>query len=144
MRHVLWWIVPGVLLAGAVYELVLQARGGAEPDTLAFVAILVMVVGTALAAFSIRFEHPVRAVAFYAPSAAAFALARFYAYDSYYSPTLRRYADGGTVQPAWMYLLVAAAVVAGVLTWLRPRTGAVATGVVLVALAVTTALMGNH
>ena len=111
MARVLWWIVPAFLLGAGLYELVLVVRGDTEPDTLAFVAILVMLLGTGLAALSIPFDRPVRAIAFYAPSAAFFALARFYTYDSYYSPTLRRYADDGAVQPAWMFLLVAAALV---------------------------------
>src|SRR3954466_15423191 len=144
MARVLWWIVPAFLLGAGVYELVLVVRGDTEPDTLAFVAILVMVVGAGLAAVSTPFARPVRAIAFYAPSAAFFALARFYTYDSYFLPTLRRYADDGAAQPAWMLLLAAAALVAGVLVWRLPRTGAVATAVVLAFLAGTTAVMGSH
>ena len=144
MARVLWWIVPAFLLGAGLYELVLAVRGDTEPDTLAFVAILVMLLGTVLAALSIPFDRPVRAIAFYAPSAAFFAFARFYTYDSYYSPTLRRHADDGAVQPAWMFLLVAAALVAGVLVWRLPRTGAGATAVVLAFLAGTTAVMGSH
>src|SRR4051794_7466245 len=109
MRQVLWWIVPAFLLGAGSYELVLAVREHTEPDTFAFVAILMMVLGAGLAVVSIPFSRPVRAIAFYAPSAAVFALARFYTYDSYYSPTLRRYGDGGGIQPAWMFFLVAAA-----------------------------------
>jgi uncharacterized membrane protein YbaN (DUF454 family) len=144
MARVLWWIVPAFLLAAGLYELVLLVRGDTDPRTFAFVANVVMLLGAGLAALSIPFDRPVRAIVFYAPSAAAFALARFYSYDSYYSPTLRRYADGGAVETAWVFLVVAAAVGAGVLTWRLPRTGAVVTGVVLVVLAGTTALMGSH
>jgi hypothetical protein len=43
-----------------------------------------------------------------------------------------------------MFLLAAAAVVAGVLVWRLPRTGAVGTAVVLALLAGTTAVMGTH
>ena len=144
MARVLWWIVPAVLIGAGLYELVLVVRGDTAANTLSFVAVLVMLLGTGVAALSIPFDRPVRAIAFYAPSAAFFALARFYTYDSYFSPTLRRYADDGAVQPVWMFLLVAAAVVVAVLVWLLPRTGAVATAVVLVLLAGTTALMGSH
>ncbi len=144
MARVLWWIVPAFLLGAGLFELVLVIRGDTEPDTLAFVAILVMLLGTGLAALSIPFARPVRAIAFYAPSGAFFALARFYTYDSYYSPTLRRFADDGAVQPAWMFLLAAAAVVAGALVWRFPRAGAVGTAVVLALVAGTTAVMGTH
>jgi hypothetical protein len=144
MARVLWWIVPAFLLGAGLYELIIVVRGDTEPDTLAFVAILVMLLGTGLAALSIPFDRPVRAIAFYAPSAAFFALARFYTYDSYFSPTLRRYADDGAVQPVWMFLLVVAAFVVAVLVWRLPRIGAVGTAVVLVLLAGTTALMGSH
>lgn len=144
MTRVLWWMVPGFLLGAGVYELVLIVRGDTGSRTLAFVAILVMVLGAGLAALSVPFDRPVRAIAFYAPSAAVFALARFYTYDSYYSPTLRRFADDGAVQPAWVFLLAAAAFVAGVLVWRLLRTGAVATAIVLLLLAGTTALMASH
>ena len=63
MVRVLWWIVPAFLLGAGLFELVLVIRGDTEPDTLAFVAILVMLLGIGLAALSIPFARPVRAIA---------------------------------------------------------------------------------
>lgn len=142
MRGVLWWIVPAFLFGAALYEFVLAVRGDTYPNTLAFVAILVMLLGAGLAALSIRFEPPLRAIAFYAPSAAAFVLARLYTYDEYFSPTARRYAENVSVP--WMIALVAAALAVGVLAWRIPRTGAVGTVIMLPFVAAATIAMGLH
>jgi hypothetical protein len=48
------------------------------------------------------------------------------------------------MEPAWVWLLAAAALVVGALAWRSPRIGAVATAAVLVLLTGTTALMGTH
>jgi hypothetical protein len=66
-----------------------------------------------------------------APAAAAFVLARFYTYDPYYAPTLRRMSDDGLVADAWVYLLVGLALLAALLVRVRPRAGLVATVLVL-------------
>jgi hypothetical protein len=36
-------------------------------------------------------------------AAVAFVTARFYSFDSYYLPTLRRFSEGGSVEEAWVY-----------------------------------------
>jgi hypothetical protein len=56
-----------------------------------------------------------RAAALLPPVAAAFALARFCAYDPYYAPTVRRASEGGLVPGWWIVGLVAVAVLAAVL-----------------------------
>ena len=66
-----------------------------------------------------------------APAAAAFVLARFYSYDPYYAPTLRRMSDDGLVPDSWVYLLVSLALLAAVLSRIRPRVGLGATALVL-------------
>ena len=48
-------------------------------------------------------------------AAAAFVAARFYTYDVYYLPTLRRMSDGGVVSAGWVYGIVVAAIVVGVI-----------------------------
>jgi hypothetical protein len=140
----LWWFIPAYMLGAAVYELTLVIGGRKEDVSgLVLAALVAMLVGTGLAVLSPRADVPVGVVAALAPSAAAFSLARFYTYDSYFT-TLRRYCDNGAVQPAWMFVVTAAAIVAGVLVWRSPRVGAVATAVVLVALAGTNVVMSSH
>ena len=48
-------------------------------------------------------------------AAVAFVVARFYTFDSYYAPTLRRMSDGGLVAPGVIYALIATAVVVAAL-----------------------------
>ena len=67
-----------------------------------------------------------------APAAAAFLVARFYTFDPYYLPTLRRASDGGLVAPEVVYLLAGLALVAGLLVRLRPRVGLWLTSVVMI------------
>ena len=132
MARVLWWIVPAFLLSAGLYEL--GALSFAETPIPARSRSSRYVVMLARRRARRAFD-PVRSSgsrdclstrqvrAASSPSRASTS------YDSYYSPTLRRYADGGAVETAWDSSFVAAAVlVAGVLTWRLPRTGAVVTG----------------
>jgi hypothetical protein len=48
-------------------------------------------------------------------AAVAFVVARFYTFDPYYAPALRRMSDGGLVAPGLIYVLIAAAVVVAAL-----------------------------
>jgi uncharacterized membrane protein YbaN (DUF454 family) len=144
LTRAVWWVVPAFLVGAAVYQLALVIRGETDHRTLAFIAVLAMLVGAALALLTIRLEAPRLALALLAPAAAAFAVARFYTYDPYFSPTLRRYSDDGAMPPAWLLLLAAASIVVGVLSWRTPRVGAAATAATLVLLAGTTALMSSH
>jgi hypothetical protein len=76
---------------------------------------------------------------------AGFALARFYAYDPYYAPTLRRASDSGLVSDDWMVGLVLLAAAAAAITWLRPRPGLYLAAITLLAAAVTAlAVRGGH
>jgi hypothetical protein len=80
-----------------------------------------------------------------APAAACFVVPLYFTFDPYYAPSLRRYSDGGMFPPGWIVAVAAAAIVAGVLTWLVPRVGAPASALVLLALAFTAVLMvGGH
>jgi hypothetical protein len=94
------WIVPLVAFAGLV---------------LLALAFLVAARGAPLRAQ--------RAVPLALPAAAALLAARFYSYDPYYLPTLRRLSDGGVVEPAWTYGLIAAATIIEVVILLRLRLG---------------------
>jgi hypothetical protein len=70
-------------------------------------------------------------------AAVAFVVARFYTFDSYYAPALRRMSDGGLVAPGLIYALIMATVVVAALIARRPRA-APAGAALVVALAFVT------
>ena len=76
-------------------------------------------------------------VSLVAPAAAVFVVARFYAFDPYYLPTLRRMSDGGLVTGWWIVAVVAVALLAGFFARVRPRIGALMTSIALLLSAVT-------
>ena len=104
-------------------------------------AVLALVAGATLCAvYAVRRRPPVDASAsLLAPAGAAFVVARFYTFDPYYAPALRRMSDDGLIPDAWVYTLVGLALIAAVLTRTRPRLGLSATALVL-ALSALTAL----
>jgi hypothetical protein len=67
--------------------------------------------------------HPRPLPALLAPAGVAFVVARFYSYDAYYLPALRRMSDHGEVAPAIVYMLVVAAIVVLALSLTRPHVG---------------------
>jgi hypothetical protein len=134
------WIVPTVLLAGAIYEVGLMLWGdyaglesGQNPGadrTITAVASMAMLVGVFVAAV-----HAVRprvpwAIALFAPAATAFVIARFYTYDPYYFPTLRRYSEGRGAG-GFLAVMVVLSIAVGVWSRLRPRSGSAGTALVL-------------
>jgi hypothetical protein len=76
-------------------------------------------------------------------AAAAYVVAHYYAFDSYYLPTLRRFSDGGAVPSAWVYGVVVAAVVVAAAIRRRPSTAPVLTPLVLLVCAVTVLAEGT-
>jgi len=70
------------------------------------IALLAMLAGGAMVAVAPKSRH----AALVAPATAAFLLARFYTFDPYYLPTLRRISDQGLLSPVLVYLVVALAV----------------------------------
>jgi hypothetical protein len=82
------------------------------------VSVLAVLTGIAVSIFSSRGN---RLVAGLAPAAAALMVARFYSFDPYFAPSLRRASEGGLVAAAWVYSLVALALLAGALALSRPR-----------------------
>ena len=123
--------VVAVLVAAAIYELVIAVTGvvGQQPGEAALgetiVHLLALFAIFVAALLALAPSHV--SVSPLAPAAAGFVTARFYTADPYYAPTLRRYADGGLVAPAWMLALVALAVVAALVSVRRPEPGAVLT-----------------
>ena len=67
-----------------------------------------------------------------APVGAAFVMARFYTFDAYYAPGLRRISDGDMVSMTWMLGLIAASLLAAVCVWRWPAAGLMFSGLVLV------------
>jgi len=69
-------------------------------------------------------------------------VARFYSYDPYYAPTLRRMSDGGAVAGGWIAVIVAATLVAGILVRRWPRAASAGTAAGVWAIALTAAVTG--
>jgi hypothetical protein len=146
--------VLAVLAAAAAYEAAVALgwlEVGPEPGQappgdglMLAAAVFALVVGACLCvAYAVRPRLPADALAsLLAPAAAAFVVARFYTFDPYYAPTLRRISDDGLVADAWVYTLVGLAVLAGALVRIRPRLGLSATAFVLMLSAVTALAAG--
>jgi len=108
-------------------------------------ALLALVAGAGLSAVYASHRRP-RADALgalIAPAAAAFVVARFYSFDPYYAPTLRRMSDDGLVAASWVYTLAGLALLAAILTRTRPRTGLGLTVLVLLMSAFTALAEGG-
>jgi len=144
------WVVIGILLGAAAYELALALGAGSVgpepgedvPGTVAvrFVAVLAMLVGVGLVAA--KLGPPVAALL--APASAFFVVPFSLTFDPYYAPTERRYTDG-MFSLGWIVAVAVAGLVAGALTWLSPRVGAWVTIPALLVLALTTLFMvGGH
>jgi hypothetical protein len=133
------WCVPAILFAAAAYELTLLVDlwgsydGSARDafvdfgETVATVAYLTMLVASVGAFVNALNPRPTWAVALFAPAGAAFVATRFYMYDPYYLPSLRRFSDDGSGETTWILGLLAAALVLCFLTRLMPRVGSIAT-----------------
>jgi len=145
------WLVVGILIASAAYELALALGVGSvgpEPGenvpgatAVRLVAVVAMLAGTGLVLAKLR--SPVEALL--APAAALFVVPFYFTFDPYYAPTERRYSDGGMFPLSWIVAVAVAGLVAGVLAWLFPRVGAWATIPALLVLAFTALLMvGGH
>ena len=126
------------LLGAAVLELVLAVRHTISPGWESIVllgALVAMLVG------AVCVLCRVSAAPLIAPAAALFVTARFYTGDPYYEPYFRAYGDGGLFSPAWVFLLLGAALVAGATTLLWRRTVAVESVAVLIPLMFTALFM---
>lgn len=148
-------LVDALFSAAAGYELAValgwismgpqagdDARGQALA-TIAAVAALALGIGsTAFAAHRERRRGSLAAVVV-PVSAAAYLTAHFYAFDSYYLPSLRRFSDSGSVSAIWIYGVVVAASAVGALIWRRPREGLILAPVILLVCAVTVVGLGT-
>jgi hypothetical protein len=149
------WLVPlGALLAGAAYEaavalgvLEVGPEPGAEPPgrTVVFTVAELALLGSALAAAAgAPRARGSRVTLTVVPlAAAAFLVARFYSFDSYYAPTMRRMSDDGAIPPGLVWSLAAGCAGASLLLRSRPRRGRALTAPVLFLVALTALLAGT-
>ena len=145
------WAVVLVLLAAAAYEAAValewlsmgsksgdEAAGQAAATIAAFVALLTGIVATVV---SRRILH--RWPATLVPVAgAAYLVAHYYAFDSYYLPSLRRFSEAGGVSAVWVYGVVVAAVIVALAIRRRPSVAPVLTPIVLLICAGTVVAEG--
>ena len=141
-------LVLGVLLAATGYEIAIAlgafsvgpapGQGPAGETAVLLAALLALLAGSGLSAYLAgRTDAAPPAAALLAPAGSAFATVRFYTFDPYYAPALRRMSDGGMVAPGWVFCLAAAAVVVATVTMARPRPGLLATVPLLLVCALT-------
>jgi MYXO-CTERM domain-containing protein len=144
-----------IVAGGAAYELAVAAgviRMGSQPGEppagnaavieLTFVALLLM--GAVLLAAALRRRRAdvpgSGAVPTAGAVATAFLVARFYSYDPYYAPDLRRLSDGGIVAGRWIVFVVGATLAAGILVRRWPRVASAGTAIGVWAIALTAAV----
>jgi hypothetical protein len=121
-RTLTFSIILAVLATCTAYEVVDAANllkpgsqsgygpaGSTEFDIAALVALVVGTIALGVAGSRTRLAPLVPLFA------VAFVVARFYTFDPYYAPYLRRMSDGGLVAPGLIYLLIAAAVIVAAL-----------------------------
>jgi hypothetical protein len=143
--------VVGVLAAATAYEALvalgvieLGSLPGDDPPGAGIVlaaAVVSMLGGAAFALGMGGFGGRSSTAELLSPAAAAFLVARFFTFDPYYAPALRRYSDSGLVSPLLVAVLVLVALAAAVLTHARPRAGLLLTAPVVLACALTALLM---
>lgn len=145
-----------VVALDAGYEALVALGGiglGREPgagppgdDVAVLSAIAALVAGSALLAVAAgrpQASWPVRPGAVLAaPVAAAFVVARWYSYDPYYAPSLRRMSDGGIVSGRWIALVVASAIAAALVGRRNPGAGAALAAPLLLVFAATALVAG--
>jgi hypothetical protein len=141
-------VLLGVIVAGALYEAAVaggvvpigtvpgEGPRGEEYVLLAGVGAL-LATAVVVAFVAVGVLGPFAAGPLLPLAGAAFAFARWYSYDPYYLPTLRRASEGGLVPASWMAGLVLLSLLAAALSYARPRPGAALTVVALTLSAVT-------
>ena len=158
-RALVWWVI-GSLSVAACYEALVAfgvvsigpnpGQGPTHEGIVLAVALLTLVSGGLLLLVASSSHLAVRVVprwlvAVVPLAAASFVVARWFSYDPYYAPTLRRMSDGGIV-PGWWIALLGVLAVAGAWSVVRhPKAGMVVV-VLVMWLSAATALVspGGH
>jgi hypothetical protein len=136
-----WRSAALVVAVFIVVGLAVSAAVGGIGELIALLVLLTGIVAS-LAYASGRSAERISVAPLVAPAAAAFVVARFYSFDDYYLPTLRRMSDHGAVPGQWIIVLVALALLAAVATKIRPRLGTAMTSLVLFISVLTSIAMG--
>jgi hypothetical protein len=130
-------VALGVLSTGRV-----PGEGATGSGAAALVAVLSMLAASgALAVLAVRAgERP--GAPWVLLAAAAYLVARFFTFDPYYAPTLRRMSDRGAVAGSWIALLTATAVAVALLGLRHARLAGACGVLVCLLLAATSAFEG--
>jgi hypothetical protein len=140
-----------VLLAAAAYEAALalewismgskpgdEATGQGAVTIAAFLALLTGIVATVVSRRILR-RWPATLVPV---AAAVYMVAHYYAFDSYYLPSLRRFSESGGVSSIWVYGVVVAAVIVALAIRRRPSVAPILTPILLLVCAGTVVAEG--
>jgi hypothetical protein len=140
-----------VLLAAAAYEAALalewismgskpgdEAAGQGAITIAAFLALLTGIVATVVSRRILR-RWPATLVPV---AAAAYMVAHYFAFDSYYLPSLRRFSESGGVSSVWVYSVAVAAVIVALAIMQRPSVAPVLTPILLLICAGTVVAEG--
>jgi hypothetical protein len=140
------------VIAGATYEAAVALKWISLGDvpgeeapyfglfyTAALIALLVGAVVSWILAW--RYESNVF-VALLGIAAAALVVTSFYSFDPYYLPTMRRYSDGGTFSPTWVYAVAGFGLLSTWLCLTSPRIGFAVNAPALILCAFTVTFLG--
>ena len=145
------WAVVVVLLATAAYEAAValewismgslpgqEASGQAVVTIAAFLALLTGIVATLVSRRILR-RWPATLVPI---AAAAYMVAQYYTFDSYYLPSRTRFSDSGSVSSIWVYGVLGATVIVALAIRRRPSVAPVLTPILLLICAGTVVAEG--
>ena len=134
------WAVVVVLLAAAAYEAAVALEWismGAQPGDdapaqgvvtiAAFLALLTGIVATLISRRILR-RWPATLVPI---AAAAYMVAQYYSFDSYYLPGLTRFSETGSISSFWVYGVALAALIVALAIRRRPSVAPVLTPILL-------------
>lgn len=134
------WAVVLVLLAAAAYEVAValewismgslpgqEAPGQAVVTIAAFLALLAGMVATLVSRRILR-RWPATLVPI---AAAAYMVAQYYTFDSYYLPSRTRFSETGSISPLWVYGVAVSALIVALAIRRRPSVAPVLTPILL-------------
>jgi hypothetical protein len=137
-----------LFLAAAAYELAVVSEWigmgrdpGDDPPGQAAATVAALIAVAATIALGVR--HPRGKVFALIPlSAAAWMVAHYYAFDPYFFPSKRRFADGGMVSSVWIYAMVVVGLGVCVAAWRSRTAGGILVPVFVLVAALTVVAEG--